>query len=479
MNEKKRLVKNTLLIAIGNFGTKIITFLLLPLYTSLLSTSEYGTYDLIITINVLVIPLVTFSMHEALFRFIIDAKKDSKEFAKIVSNALIAVLFGILILFLIILVIALIFSDYRSLLLFLFLITASNSLFLFSNNLLRGMGKIKQYAIISCVKNIIQLLLNILVIVVFKLGINGLFISLFISDIIAFIVVITYSKLWKYMDIKLVNKKEIGPMLKYSMPLIPNALCAQIIHLSDRFVIIGFMGSSANGIYSISYKFPSIMETIYHYFYTAWGESASRVFSKGKEKAIEYYQSLHETINNFVFSSVIVLISFMPILFRFFIRGDYIDGFNYVPLLLLSMHFDCMAKFYSGIFTALKKTNVMATTTVIAATINILINVLLIKYIGLYAAAGSTLIAEFLLALLRRKKLKEYVQLHLSNNTIISMILVTIIVISLYSYNNIIMIFSSIIVSLLYFSLANKKVLIVVLSKMKEKFVKRKKSAIN
>lgn len=468
MNEKKRLVKNTLLIAIGNFGTKIISFLLLPLYTSLLSTSEYGTYDLIITINVLLLPLITFSMHEALFRFIIDTEKDSKDFNKIVSNALITVLFGILFMFIVFVILSIICKNYATMFFFLFLITASNSLFIFSNNLLRGLGKIREYAIVSCAKNLIQLLLNVIVIVVFNFGIAGLFISLFLSDIIAFLVVIIYSKLWKYIDIKLINKKELGPMLKYSLPLIPNALCAQIIHLSDRFVIIWFMNSSANGIYSISYKFPSIMETIYHYFYTAWGESASRIFSTGKEKAIEYYQSLHDIVNNFVFSAVIVLISFMPILFRVFIRGDYIDGFNYVPILLLSMYFDCMAKFYSGIFTALKKTSVMASTTIIAAILNIVINVLFIKHIGLYAAAGSTLVAEFLLAFLRRKKLKRYMNLTISSKSVLAMLIISITILSLYNYNNLIMICTSMIIAVLYFLIINKKIIMATITKIKE-----------
>ena len=51
MNQKKELIKNTLIISIGKFSTQLVSFLLLPLYTTLLTTSEYGQYDLLNTIS--------------------------------------------------------------------------------------------------------------------------------------------------------------------------------------------------------------------------------------------------------------------------------------------------------------------------------------------------------------------------------------------------------------------------------------------
>ena len=474
MSEKKRLFKNTMLITIGNLGTKIISFLLLPLYTTLLSTSEYGTYDFIITINVLLIPIITLSMHEALFRFIIDAKENNKEFKKIVTNSLTTVLVGNIFIFLIFLVIAILNKEHLSLIGYLYIITAANSLFMYFNNFLRGLGKIKEYTIISCAKNAIQIILNVITIVVFKLGINGLFVSLIVADMVGFIVIVVYSKFWRYVDLKLINRKTLFPMLKYALPLIPNALCAQIINLSDRFVIIGFMGTAYNGIYSISYKFPSIIETIYHYFYIAWSESASRTLLNGKEQAIKYYQSLHDVMNNFTFSSVILLISLMPLLFRILIKGEYVEGFKYVPILLLSIYFDCMAKFYSGIFTALKKTRIMATTTIVAAVINLIINIMLIKYIGLYAAAGSTLIAEFILIILRRRKLKKHMNLPLSKTKVLLMIVVSVSILLLYSYDNVILLLCSFILSTLYFIIANKKIIQRLITNIKYKLRKSK-----
>ena len=71
MNQKKELIKNTIIILIGKFSTQLVSFLLLPLYTSLLTTAEYGQYDFLNTISIFLIPCVTLLMEEGMFRFLI------------------------------------------------------------------------------------------------------------------------------------------------------------------------------------------------------------------------------------------------------------------------------------------------------------------------------------------------------------------------------------------------------------------------
>jgi len=342
MSEKSRLLKNTGLIAVGNFGAKMISFILLPLYTSILTTSEYGTYDYIVAISAFLLPIITLSIHEAMFRFIIDAKKEDK-LKEIISNAFIIVLLGIASVSFIILVLKFLFPNIQNLF-YIFLYVTTNALYVFSNNILRGQGKIKEYTIISSSKNILQLILNALSVAVFRFGMKGLLFSSIIAEIIPFLVILFVFKIYKQIAFRMVSRNVLRPMLKYSIPLIPNSLGAQIINISDRLVISSVLGTSANGIYSVSYKFPNVIETVYHFFYMAWSESASIVFSKGKEEANKYYKSLHELINNFIFSVILILIAGMPLLFRIFINGDYVQGIVYVPILLIAMYLNCIAK---------------------------------------------------------------------------------------------------------------------------------------
>ena len=87
MNQKKQLVKNTLIIAIGKLSTQIISYILLPLYTAKLSPSEYGIYDFICTISLFLCPIITLLMEESMFRFLIDAVSKNEE-KRIISKTM-------------------------------------------------------------------------------------------------------------------------------------------------------------------------------------------------------------------------------------------------------------------------------------------------------------------------------------------------------------------------------------------------------
>ena len=77
------LMKNTGILTISNFSSKILVFLLVPLYTSVLTTEEYGTYDLIISTVTLVYPVITLNIADAVMRFSMDRNYDKKKVASI------------------------------------------------------------------------------------------------------------------------------------------------------------------------------------------------------------------------------------------------------------------------------------------------------------------------------------------------------------------------------------------------------------
>ena len=96
-NRERQLVKNTIIVAIGKICTQFISFFLLPLYTALLSTEEYGTVDLLNTCVSLIIPIFFFQMDQAIFRFLIDARKDEEEKDKLISSCLITIFIQVLV----------------------------------------------------------------------------------------------------------------------------------------------------------------------------------------------------------------------------------------------------------------------------------------------------------------------------------------------------------------------------------------------
>ena len=86
MANYRYLAKNIGVLAISNFATKILSFFLVPLYTSILSTSEYGTYDLFNTTVYLLIPILTLNIQDATIRFSLDENYDKKKIVTISLN---------------------------------------------------------------------------------------------------------------------------------------------------------------------------------------------------------------------------------------------------------------------------------------------------------------------------------------------------------------------------------------------------------
>ena len=94
MNKKKELAKNTIIIFAGKVCTQLISFLLLPLYTSYLLTEEYGFVDLITTYVTLIVPIITMELEMSVFRYLVDCRKDKKETKRVFSNNFIILLFS-------------------------------------------------------------------------------------------------------------------------------------------------------------------------------------------------------------------------------------------------------------------------------------------------------------------------------------------------------------------------------------------------
>lgn len=442
MSEKIKLIKNTIIISIGKISTQIITFLLLPLYTAKLSTAEYGIYDLLITISIFVLPIVTCLLEESMFRFLIDAQ-ERKDKEKIITQTMMYLFFSTLIFSAIGIVIAIV-TKYEYGVIFV-IYMASSVLINTSNALARGTGSFKLYSITNLLAGVIIVALNLIFILKFNMGINSLFISTIIANCITFLIVFIKLKIYKYIKIKIINKKTLESMIKYSIPLIPNSISWSIIHVSDRIVITNVLGRNVNGIYAIAGKFPNILSAFYGYFSTAWKESASRVIEqKDKEK---YYNEVLKSVKNIMSSVMLGIIAFMPILFSILVNKNYIQAYKYIPFLIISTYFNVIAEFYGGLFVAMKNTKVIGKTTLIGAIINILIDIILIKYIGIYAAVLSTLISSAYMMIKRKRVIKDYIKIKNERN--ILTYLATSIIILLYyinkTYSNIIMIMIAIV----------------------------------
>lgn len=424
---KKELMKNTFIIAFGKFSTQVISYFLLPLYTSILSTSEYGIYDFLVTVCVFFVPFVTLLMEESMFRFLID-EETVKGKQKVMSNACIYSFLSMIV-WCTLLFIILSILKFKYTLVFIFYIVSCVFITL-SNSISRGMGKIKLYSLSNFILSILTIVLNILFIVVFKWGVNGLLYATVVANILTSLFIIFKLKVYSYIKFKYVTKRILIKMVKYSFPLVPNSIGWSIINISDRIIVTIILGSSANGIYAMANKFPNIINTFSGFFFTAFKENASKVIKDKNYK--EYYDNIQEIVHRAFMSISLLLITIVPFIFNFFINKAYIDAYDYIPILVIALYYGNMSGFYGSLFVAFKDTKVIGLSTVIGAILNLLINLALIKFIGLYAAVVSTLIANYVVNLYRKKRIDKFFKLANIQNYALSILIMGLISILFY-----------------------------------------------
>ena len=269
----KELIKNTAIVAIGKISTQFISFFLLPLYTAILSAKEYGAVDLLNTYVFLIIPIVFLQIDQAIFRFLIDARKNEDYQKKLISTTIFTVIIQSL-LFIILFLLGSVFikNEYKYFLIINVVAT------MFSNILLqifRGIGDNKTYSIGSLISGSFAVVFNVLFIVFLHLGAYGMLSATFLANILCSCYIFIKKEIYKFIKIEYFNYKDLKEMWKYSLPLVPNQLSWWVINASDRTIITTFLGITFNGVYSAANKFSSVCITLFNIFNITWSESAS------------------------------------------------------------------------------------------------------------------------------------------------------------------------------------------------------------
>ena len=447
---KRDLFKNTFIIAIGKFSTQVLSYFLLPLYTSILSTSEYGIYDLLVTICIFVIPFITIMMEESMFRFLIDEENvDGKK--KVMSTACIYALVSTFIwCSLGYLVLTILGYQYRTVFI---LYMISSILMKLTNGISRGLSKIKIYSLSNVILSLLTIGLNILFIAVFKWGVYGLLYSTVIANVLTFTFVLLKLKVYQYVKPKYYDKKRLGVMIKYSFPLVPNNISWYIINISDRIIVSSVLGSSINGIYAMANKFPNIMTNLASFFFTAFKENVAIAVKKDNYE--KYYNEIYVIVHNAFIAISLVILSVLPFIFNIFIKKDYVAAYEYIPLLVISLYYGNMAGFYGTIFTAFKESKTIGKSTICGAIINLVVHIALIYFIGIYAAIISTLVSNYAVALYRKIKLKDYVTFKPLKNYYFAIFMMLFIA-GLYYIKNIYIHLIALVISAIYVFITNK-----------------------
>ena len=409
------LLKNMGLLFVGSFSSKILVFLLVPLYTSVLSTEEYGSYDLLHTTMQMLLPILSLNVIDGVMRFTIGETFDNRR------EAFTAGIKYIVISFLLTLVgtvgAALIFPNsvvdaYKLPFVLMF---AAYALYQLVMQFARGLDDVSGISIAGIISTVVMLLLNIYFLLMLRWGLMGYFYAHILGLVVPTVFLFIRSKMHRYIDFKGMfraptHEKE---MLRYCAPLMFTTLSWYINSAAGRYVVTWFCGMSVNGIYSVAYKIPSILNAVQSIFIQAWQLSAIKEF--GSREGEGFYRQTYQGCQTIMIVLCSSLIMFTRVAAKILFAKEFYQAWVFVPVLLIYIVFNTLSGTIGGVFSATKDSAAFTKSAVAGALANIVLNFPLVYWWGAQGAAIATLISSVVIWAMRMHYSRKHINLHLNH----------------------------------------------------------------
>lgn len=392
----KTLAKNSGILGAGAMLSKLLIFILLPIYSSAMSTAEYGIADLVAQSANLLFPIVTLGICQSVFRFSFGKSREEKTSA--FSSGVAVLFFGLMLYIACVPLLKMIapIADYTLLLGMYVFMYGFHTL---CGSFLRGLGKVTAYSVRGIVCTAATIVLNILFLLVFRLGVVGYLLANIAADFITVLFMVVGGQLLDYVDFRKIKLSELKQMLKFAVPLIPATICWWVINMSDRYLVTYMVGEDANGVYSMAYKIPNILITVTGIFTEAWQMSLVNEENK-KAKWGKFFTGIFDGFKSVMFVGASGLILLIKPITKLLIKNAFYPAWRYMPYLIMACVCTGIVSFLAVVFIVKKKSRNSLVCAACGAVLNIILNLILIKSMGAMGAAVATLISYFTVYLL-------------------------------------------------------------------------------
>ena len=388
----KKLLSGSAVYFVGNALTQLVSLLLMRFVTGNITPEEYGFFNLVTTISNLAIPFVTLQVADAVFKFVLKAEdeKEKKEyfsicfFISVVSIVLIyAIVFGI----------SFFYTINHTFLVATYV--ASYALIGIYQKITRCLGKNSVFVTGNLLKTVIFLALEILLISTFDMGIEALLLAHIISLTFAVIYTELRTHAIKYFSFKAIHPSVFKKMMRFSIPLIPNACFWWLTSSINHVIVSARLGMDVNGIYSVAGKFTSVLVMVTSVLNMSWQDTA--IAEYGNEGFGAFLTKTFNTYVKLIFSAIAVLCPLIALILPYMIDPSYYDAIQFTPFLMIASGTSAMSGFMAQIFVGKGKTNSVLMTSIFGMIANILVIVLLVDKIALWAAVLGSLAADVVL----------------------------------------------------------------------------------
>mgnify|MGYP000572700916 CR=1 FL=1 len=403
MDKYKKLASNTIIFAIGTFSSKILSFLLMPFVTRMMTTGSYGAADLIQQTGNVIIPIAFLCVNSAALRFSMDkAERKSDVFTVGVRVTLVGFLAFLLFAYPISLIKI---NDFKlgDYLVLIYVFVLTSGFRQLCQQFVRGSGHVKLFAIDGILATVTYLLFTMLFLGVFKWGVTGYILAIVASDFCSVLFFTVTAKLYRYVRLKGVRRQTGRDMLRYCLPMIPASISFWIINASDMFFVQGmcegYAGRSGNhwvGLLSAGDFLPQIITILGSIFYEAWQLSA--VTEETDREA--FFSKIFRVYASVLFCCVAGIIMLCQLLMRVF-KAEYFDAWTFVPFLTLCSMLTCLNQFLNSVYVVYKRSTGSLFTMLAGAVLNLILNYCFIRLWGPWGVTLASFLSLMLVFLLR------------------------------------------------------------------------------
>lgn len=416
----KELGKNFGVLSIGSFASKAMSFFMVPLYTRVLSPSEYGVYNLITPIISILVIVLTLNISGAVLRFIMDRVDQKKD---IISIGVFWTAIGSLLFTAFIILNSRYYfikgiQPYNTYIILMYIFSSLNVLL---NETAKANDQVKDISISGIIGTFSGIVFNLLFLLVIKLGLEGYFLANTLSIICNSMFLVVRLRLWKFFKLH-INKELMKSMLIFTIPLAINQIGWWINNSADNYILYFFTSTAESGILAAAYKVPNIITTFTEFFLNAWNIS---VYSEYRKEGFHnYFMQSFYFFNDVCILGVGIIIMLSKPISRLLFAQSYYTAWKFMPCLLVSSFFVAISGFPGSILSLKYNSKAMMTAGLIGAGTNIVLNVVFIITIGNTGIVLATAISSFVILFFRLFFSRDDIPFHSIRKTVISWLFV-------------------------------------------------------
>ena len=396
MSKSLDFIKTSGIYFAGNVLTKVLSFLLLPLYTSRLNPADFGYYNLSINILTVIIPFFCLEVWSAILRFALNPEReDDRE--RTIFSAWIILLFGFTV-----------FTLGYFVAKFVYHVPYINYIYVFCivqtlqyayNSIARGYGENLLYASSGLLCSFVNLSTNVILITVFGQGIESLYTSATLGMILQIVIIECKVKTFKRMSFKLFDWNFLKEMIRFSLPLSFNTICYFFAGSYNSIVISNVLGLESNGLYSVAGKFVTVLTLVTSCFTMSLQEMTYR--SSSDKNRGSFYTATINYYFKFITIAILAIIPAVKIVYPFFVADAYAGSLSVVPLYFLSTVASNYSSCLGNYFMAEKQTKPLTISLLVAGITNFILIHSLIGKFGMQASNIALFVAFSLACVLR------------------------------------------------------------------------------